>query len=208
MYIIGEIGICEELDLIGVPYIGGPADAGKQPNMGPGDKLDVDPDVGAVMVGFDRTINYYKIQYAQLCINEHNAEFIATNLDAVTHLTDAQEWAGNGSMVGAIKGCTGKEPTVVGKPSPLMIEYLEKKYGMDRSRICMVGDRLDTDVLFGTDNGLKSVLVLSGVTSEEKLLSPDNSITPDFYADDINDFFGGSASCAKVGEEAAAMKEQ
>ena len=29
--------------------------------------------------------------------------FIATNTDAVTHLTDAQEWAGNGSMVGAIK---------------------------------------------------------------------------------------------------------
>jgi ribonucleotide monophosphatase NagD (HAD superfamily) len=63
-----------------------------------------------------------------------------------------------------------------------MIEYLEQKYGMDRSRICMVGDRLDTDVLFGNDNGLKSVLVLSGVTSEEKLLSPDNTITPDYYA--------------------------
>ena len=90
---------------------------------------------------------------------------------------------------GAIKGCTGQEPTVVGKPSPLMIDYLEKKYGMDRSRICMVGDRLDTDVLFGTDNGLRSVLVLSGVTSEEKLLSQENSITPDYYADDINDFF-------------------
>lgn len=117
------------------------------------------------------------------------AEFIATNLDAVTHLTDAQEWAGNGSMVGAIKGCTGQEPTVVGKPSPLMIEYLESKFGIDRSRICMVGDRLDTDVLFGTDNGLKSLLVLSGVTSEEKLLSPENTITPDFYTDDINDFF-------------------
>jgi 4-nitrophenyl phosphatase/phosphoglycolate phosphatase len=116
----------------------------------------------------------------------------ATNLDAVTHLTDAQEWAGNGSMVGAIKGCTGQEPLVVGKPSPLMIDYLENKYGMDRSRICMVGDRLDTDVLFGTDNGLKSLLVLSGVTSEEKLLSPENSITPDFYADTINAFFAAS----------------
>jgi phosphoglycolate phosphatase len=58
----------------------------------------------AVVVGFDRHINYYKIQYAQLCINENpGCEFIATNLDAVTHLTDAQEWAGNGSMVGAIK---------------------------------------------------------------------------------------------------------
>ena len=99
VYVIGEIGICQELDLIGVPYIGGPDDAGKEPNMGSGGKLDIDEGVGAVVVGFDRTINYYKIQYAQLAINEHNAQFIATNLDAVTHLTDAQEWAGNGSMV-------------------------------------------------------------------------------------------------------------
>ena len=158
--------------------------------MGPGDRLEHDPDVGAVVVGFDRNINYYKIQYAQLCINENpGCEFIATNTDAVTHLTDAQEWAGNGSMVGAIKGCTGREPTVVGKPSPLMIDYLEETLGLDRARICMVGDRLDTDVLFGTENGLQSLLVLSGVTTEEKLLSPENAIAPDFYADSIVDFF-------------------
>lgn len=190
VYIIGEVGICDELDLIDVPWIGGPNDKGKEPDMGPGGKLEHDKDVGAVIVGFDRHVNYYKIQSAQLCINENpGCEFIATNLDAVTHLTDAQEWAGNGSMVGAIKGCTGKEPTVVGKPSPLMIDYLEEKLNLDKSRICMVGDRLDTDVLFGTDNGLKTVLVLSGVTSEEKLLSEENKITPDFYADDINAFF-------------------
>jgi phosphoglycolate phosphatase len=189
VYVIGEIGICQELDLIGVPYVGGPDDKGKAPAMGPGDSMVIDEDVGAVVVGFDRHINYYKIQYAQLCINEQKALFIATNLDAVTHLTDAQEWAGNGSMVGAIKGCTGIEPIVVGKPSPLMIEYLEAKYKVDRSRICMVGDRLDTDVLFGTDNGLMSLLVLSGVTSETKLLSDDNVIAPNYYADTINDFF-------------------
>ena len=61
--------------------------------------------VGAVVVGFDRRINYHKIQTATLCIRENpGCHFIATNLDAVTHLTDAQEWAGNGAMVGAIKG--------------------------------------------------------------------------------------------------------
>jgi len=190
VYIIGEIGICEELDLIGVPWIGGPQDKDKVPNMGPGDIVEHDHDVAAVIVGFDRYINYHKIQTAQLCINENpGCEFIATNLDAVTHLTDAQEWAGNGSMVGAIKGCTGKEPTVVGKPSPLMIDYLCDKLGLEKSRICMVGDRLDTDVLFGTDNGLRSILVLSGVTSEEKLLSDSNPITPDYYCDSIVDFF-------------------
>jgi phosphoglycolate phosphatase len=190
VYIIGEVGICEELDLIDVPWIGGPDDSDKVPDMGPGGMLHHDKDVGAVIVGFDRHVNYYKIQHAQLCINENpGCEFIATNLDAVTHLTDAQEWAGNGSMVGAIKGCTGQEPTVVGKPSPLMIDYLEEKLNLDKSRICMVGDRLDTDIVFGTDNGLKTVLVLSGVTTEDKLLSEDNKITPDFFADTINDFF-------------------
>lgn len=190
VYIIGEVGICEELDLIDVPWIGGPNDSDKVPNMGPGGKLDHDEDVGAVIVGFDRNVNYFKIQSAQLCINENpGCEFIATNLDAVTHLTDAQEWAGNGSMVGAIKGCTGQEPTVVGKPSPLMIDYLCDKLGLERNKICMVGDRLDTDILFGTDNGLKSLLVLSGVTTEEKLLSEENTITPDFYTDSIADFF-------------------
>lgn len=47
--------------------------------------------VKAVVVGHDRNINYHKIQYATLCIRENpGCHFIATNLDAVTHLTDAQ----------------------------------------------------------------------------------------------------------------------
>lgn len=189
VYVIGEVGIPQELDLIGVPYIGGPDDADKQPDMGPGGRLEHDPDVGAVIVGFDRYINYYKMQYAQLCINENpGCQFIATNLDAVTHLTDAQEWAGNGAMVGAIKGCTKQEPVLVGKPSPLMIDYIVSKYKIARSEICMVGDRLDTDILFGKDNGLSSVLTLTGVTTKDKLLSPENSIHPDFYVDSIADF--------------------
>merc|ERR1712113_1150009 len=190
VYIIGEVGIEEELDLIGVPHIGGPDDADQKIELKSGFALPHDKDVGAVIVGFDREINYHKIQYAQLCINENpGCEFIATNLDAVTHLTDAQEWAGNGSMAGAIKGCTGKEPTLVGKPSALMIDYLVFKYGIPKDKICMVGDRLDTDIVFGTDNGLSTCLTLSGVTKEEKLQSPENKIRPDYYVDDISQFF-------------------
>jgi len=189
VYIIGEVGIEEELDLIGVPWIGGGSDAGKKIELKSGYALPYSKDVGAVIVGFDREINYHKIQYAQLCINENEGcEFIATNLDAVTHLTDAQEWAGNGAMTGAIKGCTGREPTLVGKPSPLMIDYIVDKYGCNRERICMVGDRLDTDILFGQNNGLLSCLTLSGVTTEEKLLSEGNKIKPDYYVGSIAEF--------------------
>lgn len=78
---------------------------------------------------------------------------------------------------------------MVGKPSALMIDYIVDKFKVQRPRICMVGDRLDTDVLFGTDNGLKTVLTLSGVTSESKLLSKENKIIPDFYVNSIADFF-------------------
>ena len=115
------------------------------------------------MVGFDRYINYYKIQYATLCIRENpGCIFIATNRDAVTHLTDAQEWAGNGSMVGAIMGSTKKEPLTVGKPNGFMLENIAKQFGLKPDQICMVGDRLDTDIQFGKSGGLTTCLVLSG----------------------------------------------
>lgn len=116
-----------------------------------------------MVVGFDRHINYYKIQYATLCVRENpGCLFIATNTDAVTHLTDAQEWAGNGSMVGAIAGSTQRAPLVVGKPSEFMLSNIADKFGLRREQICMVGDRLDTDILFGKNGGLTTCLVLSG----------------------------------------------
>ena len=186
VYTIGEVGIDEELDLLSIPHIGGPNDAGKRVTLAKGEKMEHDPDVAAVVVGFDREVNYYKIQYATLCIRENpGCHFIATNTDAVTHLTDAQEWAGNGSMVGAIKGSTKQEPTVVGKPSPFMLDWMCERYGIRRDQIAMVGDRLDTDILFGKDAGLRTMLVLSGVTNEETLLSPENDIKPDCYADKL-----------------------
>ena len=84
VYIIGQVGIEEELDMIGVPWIGGESDAGKSIELTSGFALPHDKDVGAVIVGFDRNINYHKIQTAQLCINENpGCQFIATNLDAV-----------------------------------------------------------------------------------------------------------------------------
>ncbi|KAL0358756.1 UNVERIFIED_CONTAM: Phosphoglycolate phosphatase 1A, chloroplastic [Sesamum angustifolium] len=169
VYVVGEDGILKELELAGIQYLGGP--------------------VGAVVVGFDRYFNYYKIQYATLCIRENpGCLFIATNRDAVTHLTDAQEWAGGGSMVGAVRGSTQREPLVVGKPSTFMMDYLANKFGISKSQICMVGDRLDTDILFGQNGGCKTLLVLSGVTSLSMLQNPDNTIQPDFYTNKISDF--------------------
>lgn len=54
MYVVGEVGIQEELDLKGIKHSGGPADAGKVVNLKPGEYMEHDKDIGAVVVGFDR----------------------------------------------------------------------------------------------------------------------------------------------------------
>lgn len=65
-------------------------------------------------------------------------------------------------MVGAIVGSTKQEPIVVGKPAEFMLENIATQFGLEREQICMIGDRLDTDIMFGINGGLTTALVLSG----------------------------------------------
>jgi 4-nitrophenyl phosphatase/phosphoglycolate phosphatase len=44
-YLIGEVGICEELDLVGIPWVGGPEDKGKEIELTSGYMLEQDKDV-------------------------------------------------------------------------------------------------------------------------------------------------------------------
>jgi len=50
----------------------------------------------------------------------------------------------------------------MGKPSEFMLANIADKFGLRRDQMCMVGDRLDTDVMFGKNGGLATMLVLSG----------------------------------------------
>ncbi|KAK9267449.1 hypothetical protein L1049_009875 [Liquidambar formosana] len=182
VYVIGEEGILEELELAGFTGLGGPEDGKKTVQMKPNCLFEYDKSVGAVVVGLDTYINYYKLQYGTLCIRENpGCLFIATNRDAVGHWTDSQEWPGAGCMVAAVCGSTEKEPIVVGKPSTFMMDFLLQKFHISTSKMCMVGDRLDTDILFGQNAGCRTLLVLSGVTTISTLQDPSNHIQPDHY---------------------------
>ena len=44
VYVIGQVGIGEELDLLNIPWTGGPNDSGKEVDLGPGVKVDHDRD--------------------------------------------------------------------------------------------------------------------------------------------------------------------
>ncbi|KAK9091825.1 hypothetical protein Syun_026736 [Stephania yunnanensis] len=188
VYVIGEEGILEELELAGFTGLGGPEDGKKTVDLKPNCLFEHDKNVGAVVVGLDHYINYYKLQYGTLCIRENpGCLFVATNRDAVGHMTDLQEWPGAGCMVAAICGTTKREPIVVGKPSTFMMDFLLQRFHIKPSKMCMVGDRLDTDILFGQNAGCKTLLVLSGVTSLSELEDPSNHIKPDHYTNKLSD---------------------
>ena len=59
----------------------------------------------------------------------------------------------------------------MGKPDGMCFDLLRKQHGLeqeDLSKFLMVGDNLSTDILFGNQCGIDSLLVLSGVTTPDK----------------------------------------
>lgn len=77
------------------------------------------------------------------------------------------------ALIAPIEMATGKQAYFCGKPNPLMIRTGLKILGCHSADAVIVGDRMDTDIIAGTECGADTVLVLSGVSDEK---------TPDTYA--------------------------
>ena len=60
------------------------------------------------------------------------------------------------------------------KPSTLAFELIQDRLGkLDPSEFVMFGDRLDTDIVFGKNCGIDTVLTLTGVTTQPILEKAD-----------------------------------
>ncbi|NIA09287.1 MAG: HAD hydrolase-like protein [Nitrospiraceae bacterium] len=114
----------------------------------------------------------------------NGAEFIATNTDPVLP-TEQGLLPGAGAIVRALEVASGRPPLVIGKPNPPMMDIVLDRLGLNAEECTMIGDRLDTDILAGIRYGMKTVLVLSGVETEESLRKSD--IKPDDVIGSIKD---------------------
>ena len=127
--------------------------------------VDDDPDI--VVLGFDTTLTYDKINKA--------AHFLAAGKEYIaTHPDDNCPLKGGfmvdtGSMMAMFRQSVGRMPDLImGKPYGFTVDYVCHKLGLNPSDIAFVGDRLETDIRIGVDNGLKTALVYTGVTSPEQ----------------------------------------
>lgn len=183
--IVGEKGIEEELEAAGIQYVGGTDTTLRKvdPTEEDIDALHYDPSIGAVLCGLDLKITYLKIANALLQIQHKETLFLATNIDS-TFPTHGKLLPGAGTIVGTLITSSGRTPVALGKPSEAMMDCIKAKFQFNPERACMVGDRLNTDMVFGTKGGLGTLMVLTGVDKEESI-QPENNplVQPKFYAD-------------------------
>lgn len=125
------------------------------------------PDI--VMVGFDKTFNYEKLERACTYIRE-GAMFMATHLD-INCPTEDGFIPDCGAICAAIVSSTGRQPLYLGKPFKDTVDMILDRIRIEKSRMCFVGDRIYTDVKAGVQNGAKGILVLSGETRPEDAAS-------------------------------------
>jgi HAD superfamily hydrolase (TIGR01457 family) len=126
--------------------------------------LTIDPHTpDYVVVGFDRAVDYTKIEKASRLIRA-GARFIATNPDKAVN-ADGGISPGNGAIVAAIAAATGATPVVVGKPERAIIDIALERMGVAPEHVILVGDNLETDVMAGVNAGIRTILILTGVST-------------------------------------------
>lgn len=145
VFIIGQDGLINAL-----------ADRGFYPS---------EKDALAVVAGIDRTVTYQKLAQASLLIR-NGVPFYGTNPDK-TYPAAEGLLPGAGSILAAIEAATDVKPLIAGKPYPAMMNIALERLGVSPEETLVIGDRLDTDILWGQNSGCRTALVLSGVSTME-----------------------------------------
>lgn len=144
-FVVGEAGLTTALHDIG--YI----------------ITDQQPDY--VVLGETTTYSFERLTLAMRLVAA-GARFIATNPD-VSGPTESGLVPATGAIAALIASATGVSPYVIGKPNPLIMRTALRTIDAHSEESIMIGDRMDTDIIVGTESGLETILVLSGVTRRE-----------------------------------------
>ena len=141
-YVIGEAGLLNAL-----------YDAGITMN-------DVNPEY--VVVGEGKTYSFDTITKAVNLV-KNGAKLIGANSDVSGPIEHGIAPACK-ALTTPIEMATGKTAYYCGKPNPLMMRTGLRMLGCHSEDSVIIGDRMDTDIIAGTECGASTVLVLSGVS--------------------------------------------
>ena len=120
-----------------------------------------------VVIGETETYSFQRITQAIRFVLG-GARFIATNPD-VMGPGEGGIVPATGAVAALISAATGVKPYFIGKPNPLMMRSALRTLNAHSEDSVMIGDRMDTDVIAGMESGVRTILVLTGVTAREQV---------------------------------------
>jgi HAD superfamily hydrolase (TIGR01457 family) len=122
------------------------------------------PDVA--VLGFDTTLTYNKLWRLCDCARA-GLPYFATHPD-FNCPTETGYMPDIGAMLAFVKASTGRDPdAIIGKPNRLIVDKAAERVNLPVESLCMIGDRLYTDIALGASAGIATLLVLSGETHAE-----------------------------------------
>ncbi|XP_029367390.1 pyridoxal phosphate phosphatase [Echeneis naucrates] len=191
VFVVGCDGLRRELQQAGVAFV----EEADDPEATIYDCV-LAPGVKAVLVGHDNKLTFLKLAKASCYLKDPECLFLTTDNDPWHPLSGGRILPGSGSLTAALEVASGRKATVIGKPSRFMFECISTQFsGVDPAQCLMVGDRLETDMLFGSNCGLDTMLTLTGVSQIEEAqeyrnseLTANHSLVPDYVVDTIADF--------------------
>ncbi len=122
-----------------------------------------------VLQGIDRDFSYEKLARAGSLILA-GSEFVLTNPDLLLP-SEGGLMPGAGTLGASLEAMTGITPTIIGKPSPILMNFAFNLLGVGASQVTVIGDNMMTDIKAGADSGCGSLLLLTeeGVTTPRNL---------------------------------------
>ena len=123
-----------------------------------------------IVMGFDTELTFKKLEDVSKMLCTRDLPYIATNPDYVCP-TEFGSVPDCGSVCDMLFNVSGKRPTVIGKPQPLMAQLAMEKWNCSPDETVVIGDRIYTDIKSGLNAGCQTILVMSGETTYEILES-------------------------------------
>ena len=140
-----------------------------------------------VVSSFDTELTFEKLTAACNLISD-GAEYICTHPD-LRCPTENGYLPDSGAISAMITAATGVNPVFFGKPHAETMLEITEKTGCRQEEICIVGDRIYTDIAFAVNSGATSVLVLTGETDEKMLSGVPEESKPDFVFDNADGIY-------------------
>lgn len=110
-------------------------------------------------------------------------EFVALHRNRYWKVPPGELVLDVGAFVAAFEYATGRQATLVGKPSRPMFEAAARSMGLALPDVAMVGDDLQADIAGAQGLGIRGIMVRTGKFRAEELES--SSVRPDLVVDSI-----------------------